>query len=278
MKSQFSRATHEIIARRRADVIGGTGRESTADPPDRQQYALAQARRALAKSQRETRSARLQIETLTKANGQLKSALKQLAQREAQARTFAHFDALTGLPNRRLLHDRLRQALAQGARLHKRVVLLLLDLDDFKSINDRLGHAVGDKVLRAVAHRLAAGIRAADTACRYGGDEFVIMLPAVADTRMAVAVSEKLRAALSAPYVIDNFEIHMSASTGKVVYPYEGESSVELLEKADVALYREKTTRAKVSIMPSSKHSNAGRRLAYDLRPQRETWTKCLPG
>ena len=280
MKFQFSRATHDVFARRRADVIGGAGRESTADPPDQQQYALelAQARRALAKSQRETRSARLQIETLTKANSRLKSELEHLARREAQTRTFAYFDALTGLPNRRLLHDRLRQALAQGARLHKRVVLLLLDLDDFKSINDRLGHAMGDKVLRVVAERLAAGIRGADTACRYGGDEFVVMLPAVADARMAVAVSKKLQAVLSAPYVIDNFEIHMSASTGKVVYPYEGESPVELLEKADLALYREKTTRGRVSITPLSKHSNAERRLAYDLRSRREIRTQCLPG
>jgi diguanylate cyclase (GGDEF)-like protein len=158
------------------------------------------------------------------------------------------------------------------------VVLLLLDLDDFKSINDRLGHAVGDKVLRMVAERLAAGIRGADTACRYGGDEFVIMLPAVADARFAVAVSEKLRTVLSAPYVIDNFEIHMSASTGKVVYPYEGESPVELLEKADVALYREKTTRGKVSITPVSKYGNAGRRPAYAVRSQRETPPQCLPG
>jgi diguanylate cyclase (GGDEF)-like protein len=257
----------------------GAGRGSTADPLSRQQYALelAEARRALAKSQRETRSARLQIETLTNANGQLKSELKHLAQREAQAHTFAYFDALTGLPNRRLLHDRLRQSLAQGARQHKRVVLLLLDLDDFKSINDRLGHAVGDKVLQAVSERLAAGIRGADTACRYGGDEFVILLPAVEDARMAVAVSEKLRAVLSAPYVINNFEIHMSASTGKVVYPYEGESPVELLEKADVALYREKTTRGKVSITTLPKPGNARRRLGCDLRFQRETLTQCLP-
>jgi diguanylate cyclase (GGDEF)-like protein len=206
-------------------------------------WLCTRPRRELAKSQQETKRARLQVENLTKDNRQLNSELRQLAQREAQSRTFAYFDELTGLPNRRLLHDRLGQALAQGARQHKRVVLLLLDLDDFKSINDRLAHAVGDKVLRMLADRLAAGIRGADTACRYGGDEFVLMLPAVEDAGTAVAVSEKLRAVLSAPYGIDNLEIHMSVSTGQVVYPYAGESPVESMEKADVALYREKTTR-----------------------------------
>jgi len=268
MKFQFSRAIPEIFARRGSGVLGGAGRESIVDPVGRQQIALqlAEAGRELAKSQRETKSARLQIEALTKANCQLMSELRQLAQREAQARTLAYFDALTGLANRRLLHDRLSQALAQGARQHKRVVLLLLDLDDFKSINDRLGHAVGDKVLREVANRLVAGIREADTACRYGGDEFVLMLPAVEDARMAVAVSKKLRAVLSAPYVIDNFRIRMSVSTGKVVYPYEGDSPDELMEKADVALYREKTTRGKVSITPLSEHGDAWQRRAYDLR------------
>jgi GGDEF domain-containing protein len=94
---------------------------------------------------------------------------------------------------------------------------------------------MGDKVLRAVADRLVAGIRSADTACRYGGDEFVIMLPEVEDARIAGVMSEKLRRILSAPYVIDGCEIRMTASTGKVVYPYEGESPAELLDKADVA-------------------------------------------
>jgi diguanylate cyclase (GGDEF)-like protein len=218
---------------------------------------LAGVRRALTKSQRETKIACREIESLTKANFQLKSKLMRLAQKEAQARTFAYFDELTGLPNRRLLQDRLRQAIAQGARRHKRVVLLLLDLDDFKSINDKLGHAAGDKVLRAVAERLAAGIRGADTACRYGGDEFVIMLPEVEDARMAAAVSEKLRGALSSPYVIDGFEICMTASAGSVVYPYEGESPVELMEKADAALYRAKTTRGQVSITTLPKYGVA---------------------
>jgi diguanylate cyclase len=272
MKFQFSRAAQDIFSRRGPGVIREAGREITADPVSRHQFALglAEARRALAKSQRETKSARLQIETLTKTNRQLESELKYLAQSEAQARAFAYVDALTGLPNRRLLHDRLSQALAQGARQHKRVVLLLLDLDDFKSINDRLGHAVGDKVLRTVANRLVAGIRNADTACRYGGDEFVIMLPEVEHTRIADVMSEKLRRVLSAPYVIDGCEIRMTASTGKVVYPYEGQSPAELMNKADVALYRAKTTRKRVSIATSADIGDAGQVRGNKLGLQRK--------
>ena len=107
-----------------------------------------------------------------------------------------YHDELTGLPNRRLLRDRLNQ-MAQGARQHKQVVLLLLDLDGLETINDQLGHAAGDKVLQAVAERLSASIRAADTACRYGGDEFVIMLPEVDQPGLAGAVAAKVRARLS---------------------------------------------------------------------------------
>jgi diguanylate cyclase (GGDEF)-like protein len=250
MKSHFARDIHDAVSGSDSGVIREVGRKGAPDPVRLQRIALqlAEFRQALAKSQRETQVACQQIKALKKDNFRLESELQHLVKTEAQARTLAYVDALTGLPNRRLLHDRLSQALAQGARQHKRVVLLLLDLDDFKSINDRLGHAMGDKVLRAVADRLVAGIRSADTACRYGGDEFVIMLPEVQDTRIAGVMSEKLRRVLSAPYVIDGCRIRMTASTGKVVYPYEGQSPAELLDKADVALYRAKTARRKVSI------------------------------
>jgi diguanylate cyclase len=279
MKSHLSQGIQDTVSGSDSPVIGEAGRKSAADPAGQQRIALqaGELRQALAKSQRETRVACQQIKTLTKANSQLELELKQLAQSEAQARTFAYFDALTGLPNRRLLHDRLSQALAQGARQHKRVVLLLLDLDDFKSINDRLGHAVGDKVLRAVADRLVAGIRSADTACRWGGDEFVIMLPEVKGARIAGVMSEKLRRVLSAPYVIDGYKIRMTASTGKVVYPYEGASHVELMDKADIALYRAKTTRGQVSITTLPTYGAAEPLHGYGLESQRETLTPWSP-
>ena len=142
---------------------------------------LADVERALAESRGELEAAYRQIETLTNANSQLKSDFLDLSLMEAKTRTFAYHDELTKLPNRRLLQNRLSQAIAQAARHDTLVVLVLLDLDDFKSVNDRLGHAAGDKVLFAVAERLAGGIRGADTACRYGGDEFVVMLPELED-------------------------------------------------------------------------------------------------
>lgn len=259
MKDRVAQGTQET----RTGAGSGISREAesanAADSAKRQRVVLelTEVKRALVKSRREMKAACRQIDTLTNANSQLKSDLMHLARKEAQTRTFAYHDELTGLPNRRLLHDRLSQALAQGARHHTHVVLLLLDLDDFKNINDRLGHAAGDEVLRVVAERLAGGIRGADTACRYGGDEFVVMLPELEDARMAAAVAEKLQGTLSAPYVIDGCEIRMTTSAGSVVYPNEGQSYAELMEKADVALYRAKTTSGKVSITTLPKYSTA---------------------
>jgi diguanylate cyclase (GGDEF)-like protein len=166
--------------------------------------------------------------------------LARLEQNEANALALACYDELTGLPNRRLLRDRLRQAIAQGIRQDKQVALLLVDLDGFKSINDRLGHPAGDRLLQGVAKRLTESIRAADTACRYGGDEFVIMLPAVDQPTLASAVAGKVRLRLAEPYIIDGFEIRMTGSIGVVFCPEDGRAYEELLKKADRVLYRAK--------------------------------------
>jgi diguanylate cyclase (GGDEF)-like protein len=141
----------------------------------------------------------------------------------------ACYDELTGLPTRRLLRDRLSQAIAQGIRQDKQVALLLVDLDAFKSVNDRLGHTAGDKLLQALAGRLTDTVRAGDTACRYGGDEFVVMLPAIDHP------------SLSEPYFIDEFEIRITASIGSAFYPIDGRTYEELINRADDALYRAKT-------------------------------------
>jgi diguanylate cyclase (GGDEF)-like protein len=226
---------------------------------------LAQVKRALAISRRETKAARRAIESLRNDNSRLKQKLVALARDEATARAFGYQDDLTGLPNRRLLRDRLGQALARSARHDTRVMLLLLDLDDFKRINDSLGHAVGDHVLRMVAQRLSEGIRSADTACRYGGDEFVVMLPDVKDTTVAARIAEKLLRTLGAPYVIGELEIRMTASIGTVVYPDDGESCIELLRKADISLYRVKNGRGKASILNVSTYGGAQISSAYPL-------------
>ena len=218
---------------------------------------LAELKRAVATSQREVQAARQHIETLAQINLRLNGELMQLAQREAQVRDFAYHDELTGLPNRRLLRDRLNQAMAQGARQHKQVVLLLLDLDGFKTVNDRLGHAAGDELLQAVAQRLSASIRVADTACRCGGDEFVIMLPEVDQPGLAAAVAAKVRTRLSEPCIIDGHEIRLTASVGTVTYPADGQTYEELIRQADAALYRAKAASRTASITALPKETVA---------------------
>lgn len=209
---------------------------------------LAEVKRALTLNRQETQAAREQVPVLTELNSRLNQELIELAQREAQVRDFAYHDELTGLPNRRLLLDRLKQAVAQAARQHKQVVLLLLDLDGFKSVNDRLGHAAGDELLQAVAGRLTDCIRGADTACRYGGDEFLIMLPEVDNPGMAAAVRAKLNLALSEPYIIDGCQVRMTVSLGGVVYPTDERTEEALIRRADDALYRAKARSAGVLI------------------------------
>ena len=230
---------------------GRTNARPAADPAAQLQRArseLADLTQALTTSRQEAQVARQHIRTLNEINSRLNRELIELARREAQVRDFAYHDELTGLPNRRLLLDRLKQAVAQAARQHKQMVLLLLDLDGFKSVNDRLGHAGGDKLLQAVASRLTDAIRGADTACRYGGDEFLIMLPEVESPDIAAAVWGKLKLALSEPYIIDGYQIRLTVSMGGVVYPTDGQTDEELIRRADGALYRAKARSGNASI------------------------------
>jgi len=202
---------------------------------------LTDLRQALLKSQADVQAARNAIRKLENINTQLTRELARLEQNEATALALACYDELTGLPNRRLLRDRLSQAIAQGIRQDKQVALLLVDLDAFKSVNDRLGHVAGDKLLQALAGRLTDTVRAGDTACRYGGDEFIVMLPAIDHPSLASGVADKLRRRLSEPYFIDEFEIRITASIGSAFYPIDGRTYEELISRADDALYRAKT-------------------------------------
>jgi diguanylate cyclase (GGDEF)-like protein len=195
---------------------------------------------------------------LRETNLRLSESLSKLQQKSENLLALAHHDDLTGLPNRRLLRDRLHQALAQALRYERQVALLLLDLDGFKGVNDRLGHGAGDNLLVAVAERLSACVRAADTVCRYGGDEFVIMLPAVERRSMAEAVVAKMQQRLTEPYRIDGFDIRVGASLGVVFYPAHGRTPDELLKRADAALYRAKTARGGASIARSIRRRGAG--------------------
>ena len=199
------------------------------------------------------RSAQHQIENLTKRNIGLQNDLADLVLKEARVRHLAYHDELTGLPNRSLLQDRFHQAISKAERQHKPLALLLLDLDEFKRVNDKLGHASGDKLLQAVAVRLTRGIRGADTACRYGGDEFVIMLPEIDSPAIATALAVEIVGRLSEPYIIDGHKIHMAVSVGVAVYPGNGQSFDDLMKQADVAMYRTKGTGHSTSIIEQPK-------------------------
>lgn len=152
----------------------------------------------------------------------------------------AHYDALTCLPNRILLHDRILQAITAAPRLGNKVAILFLDLDRFKAINDTLGHSTGDLLLQSVAERLKGCIRSSDTIARLGGDEFIIVLRDLEDGVYAGTVAQKILETISTPFMIRDIELNTSASIGISLYPDDGMANEELIANADVAMYRSK--------------------------------------
>ncbi|HEX3495598.1 MAG TPA: sensor domain-containing diguanylate cyclase [Methylocella sp.] len=161
---------------------------------------------------------------------------------EAEARIahMAHHDALTDLPNRVLFHERLEHALLGVRRDEEKLAVLYLDLDRFKTVNDTLGHAVGDKVLVAAAERLRKCVRGSDMAARFGGDEFAVLQLELAGPNEASALAERIVAHLSEPYDIDGQPAAIGASAGIALAPADGETSEQLLGNADMALYKAK--------------------------------------
>jgi diguanylate cyclase (GGDEF)-like protein/PAS domain S-box-containing protein len=165
---------------------------------------------------------------------------------EAEIERLAFYDALTGLPNRRLLLDRLKQALAASRRKSRHGAVLFIDMDNFKSINDTQGHGAGDLLLQHVARRLQAALRADDTVARWGGDEFVVLLQdlgAQADEASlhAEAAAEKLLRVLGQPYLLEGQQHHSTPSIGIVIWGEQGGDSEELLKHADHAMYQAKS-------------------------------------
>jgi diguanylate cyclase (GGDEF)-like protein/PAS domain S-box-containing protein len=159
---------------------------------------------------------------------------------EEQLKFLANYDPLTSLPNRSLFNPRLERALAHAQRFNKGLAVLFLDLDRFKNINDTLGHAAGDGVLREVAARLMACVREIDTVARLGGDEFVILVEQVTDARQAGSVGQKLIRTLAEPLQLGDHECSVTASVGISTYPADGEDAASLLKNADIAMYRAK--------------------------------------
>lgn len=151
-------------------------------------------------------------------------------------------DFLTNLPNRMLLNDRITQAIYQAQRRGTHLGVLFLDLDNFKCINDSLGHQVGDKLLQSVALRLLASVRNSDTVCRLGGDEFVVLVTQENAAEKVALTAEKILSALIAPHFIDKLELLVSASIGISVYPLDGRNAETLIKNADTAMYHAKET------------------------------------
>jgi diguanylate cyclase (GGDEF)-like protein/PAS domain S-box-containing protein len=159
---------------------------------------------------------------------------------EAQLKYIAYHDALTSLPNRKLLVERCHQAILRAQRTGGECAVLYLDLDNFKPINDTYGHEVGDKLLQEVALRMQHCVRATDTVARLGGDEFVVLLDGLGSRQNAVAVAQKMVADLSQPFRIDTILLFISASVGIAVWPEHGSDVDILLRRADKALYKAK--------------------------------------
>ena len=152
----------------------------------------------------------------------------------------AHHDALTGLPNRILLHDRITTELTHAHRRQTLMALLFLDLDRFKIINDSLGHAIGDQLLSAISGRIRNCVREEDTVARLGGDEFMVLLPHISSSSDAGRISEKVINALDEPFTCNGNELHITASIGISIYPFDGTDTETLIKNADIAMYRAK--------------------------------------
>jgi diguanylate cyclase (GGDEF)-like protein len=169
---------------------------------------------------------------------------------EQTLRRQATHDALTDCPNRALLMDRLAQAIHRAERRRRRVGVLFLDLNDFKQINDTFGHETANQVLREVAQRLKSNLRGEDTVARYGGDEFVLVVPdlhAASDVDRVTSQTKKL---LDEPVVVNGMSIPVAASVGVALYPLDGEDPEALLRAADSAMYRVKPARTRAAAMP----------------------------
>jgi diguanylate cyclase (GGDEF)-like protein/PAS domain S-box-containing protein len=178
---------------------------------------------------------------LANINEQLLIEVNERTEMARQVREMAHFDSVTGLPNRNLLRDRMAQALLQAQRSGEHVAVMFLDLDRFKNINDTLGHLVGDALLREVAVRLSATLRTSDTLARLGGDEFVLVLPGLSISSHVEDIAEKLISALQAPLLVQEHALHITTSIGICIYPQDGSNTEALLRNADTAMYKAKS-------------------------------------
>ena len=204
--------------------------------PDHKLRALASGAKDFISKPFDLMEARTRIHNML----DVRLSYKKLEDSNKMLESLALHDALTGLPNRRLLMDRLSFAIAHARRNKHAMAVMYLDLDGFKQINDTLGHDVGDTLLNLVAARLVAAVRQEDTVARLGGDEFVIVLWELNDDDGVIKPVSKVLQAMSQPYEIEGCEVFMSASIGISIYPAHGDCAEALIKSADLALYEAK--------------------------------------
>ncbi|MBI5461389.1 MAG: diguanylate cyclase, partial [Gammaproteobacteria bacterium] len=166
--------------------------------------------------------------------------ISERADAESQVHYLAHYDLLTGLPNRALFRDRLLQAMAQAKRTDTLLSVMFLDIDHFKDINDTLGHAVGDQLLKEIAQRIRACVRETDTVARFGGDEFGLIQTNLHTVEGAADLASRLVESIAEAYHIEGHEIHTGASVGVTIYPFDDHNAEDLLKNADMAMYKAK--------------------------------------
>lgn len=168
------------------------------------------------------------------------SDITERKENEQRIHYLAHYDVTTGLPNRALFNDRLRQSVLAAKRYQANLALLFIDLDKFKPVNDRYGHDTGDQLLKEVAQRIRGCIRESDTAARIGGDEFVLLLPGTNTEQNVIAVANKVLQEIELPFEIEGHSISISASIGIAIYPEHGDDMRNILKHADHAMYQAK--------------------------------------
>jgi diguanylate cyclase (GGDEF)-like protein len=216
------------------------------------------------------RRVKARTKELARANAGLEAEIAERRLADQRVVHMAHHDALTGLPNRTLLADRVGQAIARAHRSGGKLAVLFLDLDRFKNVNDSFGHAVGDMLLTAVSARLTASRREEDTVARLGGDEFIVSIPDVADAAEAESVAARILSDLAKPFTINGHQLHADVSIGIALYPRDGDTAETLMRNADTAMYHAKESgRGNYQFFSEQLTERVSRRLSTETNLRR---------